>query len=262
MFFPESYYPPASLDYADRLAKGFTTASKLNVLITGVVRDGEKEIGLNLARIDYLRRFFAKSYVFVYENDSVDNTKEIINKWRKSRYNTVFYSEKLGTRKLADRSLERRINMATARNKYLEYARKLKDIHKIIILDLDLAGGYSFEGVLHSLSYNEENSIYTSNGLMYRNTERLFYDTWSYRDLDDNEGSNYLLYNRGEDLVKVNSNFSALSIYPSSILDYNIKYTSSDCDHVTINNQLTKYGYNIFLNPSQITLYNLHYYCY
>ena len=256
MFFPESYYPPISLDYSDKLAKGFTIASKLNVLITGVVRDAEKEIKLNLSRIDHLRRFFGKSYVFLYENDSIDNTKEIINKWRKSRYNVVFSSEKIGTRKLSDKSLERRVNMAAARNKYLEYARNIKDIHKIIILDLDLIGGFSYEGILNSLSYNDDSGIFGSNGLIYQNNQRMFYDTWA-----TDPSDNTWLLNRGEDLVKVNSAFGGCIIYPSEITKLSIEYNSSDCDHVTLNNQLTKCGYNIFLNPSQITLYSIHYYC-
>ena len=49
-------------------------------------------------------------------------------------------------------------------------------------------------------------------------------------------------------------------IYPSSILENDISYTNEHCDHVTLNKQLTQLGYNIFLNPSQITLYSEHYY--
>ena len=260
-FFPEDFWPPASKDYAEKVALGFKICSKMNLLVVGCARDCEKQLEQNLLRIEFLRKFFHNSFVFVFENDSIDRTKILLDKYHKSGYNISFKSETIGTKKLGDKSLERRKNMAYARNQYLNYAKTIKDkIHIIIVLDLDLFG-FSYTGILHSLSHNKKNSIYASNGLIYQDNQRLMYDVWAYRDLNNNEGDNLLLFNRGEDLVKVKSAFGGLSIYPSSILDNNIEYTSNDCDHVTLNNQLTKLGYSIFLNPSQITLYSCHYYC-
>lgn len=262
-FFPESFYPPVNSDYADQVSKGLKIASGLNVLFVSVARDVGDILNRNLLVLSHMRRFFKKSSVFLYENDSKDSTKKILEKYKKYHYSVVFTSEKLGTDKLADQSLTRRTNMACARNKYLEYGRnKLKNIpDKIIILDLDLLGGYSYTGLLTSLNC-DDNSCIGSNSIIYQDKTRLYYDTWAYKDSNNQSEAdkNLLIFHRGESLVPVQSCFGGMIIYPGSILEHDIWYTNEDCDHVTLNNQLTQLGYNIFLNPSQITLYSSHYY--
>lgn len=270
-FFPEEFYPPVNNNYSVQVSNGLQNASKLNVLFVGTVRDASAVLNRNLMCLDHMRGFFNQSSVFIYENDSKDSTKEILDKYSKSHYNTVFSSESKGTNRLADQSLERRVNMANARNKYLEYAKKkfkTNPIDVLIVLDLDLLGGWSYTGLLTSFNYFNssdpffKNSCYGSNSIFYRNNERLYYDTWAY--LDDNKQSetdkNLFKFHRGELLIPVTSCFGGLMIYPGNILQHDIQYTSEDCDHVTLNKQLTQLGYNIFLNPSQITLYSEHYY--
>lgn len=264
-FFPEEFFPPVDKGYGKKCSMGLEIASKINVLFCGVVRDAGSILNRNLLALNHMRGFFNHSHTFLFENDSQDSTKNILDKYSKQNYNSVFSSEKLNTKRLSDTSLERRTNMAYARNKYLEYAKKkIKSnrIDKIIILDLDLLGGWSYTGLLNSLSYKDNTSCFGSNSIYYREKERLYYDTWAY--LDHNKQSetdkNLLMFHRGQSLVPVTSCFGGMMIYPSSILENDIQYTNEHCDHVTLNKQLTQLGYNIFLNPSQITLYSEHYY--
>jgi hypothetical protein len=263
--FPEEFWPPVSKDYANKCLLGLQIASKTNVLIVGCVRDAEPSLEPNLARLDEIRRLFNFSKVIIYENDSKDFSKEILDNYAKTRYNTIFLTEKLGTRKLSDHSLERRINMANARNKYLEYSKKViktNHIDIIIVIDLDIKGGYSYTGLLNSLSYINKTLCIGSNSIYYQDKTRLFYDSWAYLDSNNKseEEKNLMCFHRGEPLLEVDSCFGGLCIYPASILNYNIKYENWSCDHVTLHKQLKDLGYKIYLNPSQIVLYSDHYY--
>jgi len=265
-FFPEEFYPPVSNDYGLRCSQGLQIASKMNAMFLGVVRDAQPALERNLVVLDHLRGFFNSSSVFIYENNSSDNSKEILDNYAKTHYSTVFSTETLDTRKLSDKSLERRVNMAYARNKYLEYAkRKYKTGYKldvIIVLDLDIIGGYSYTGLLNSLNYFCNYTCVGSNSIYYQDKTRLQYDTWAYKDSfnKSEEDKNLMVFHRGESPFEVGSCFGGLMIYPSSILKHDIKYESWDCDHITLHKQLKDLGYSILLNPSQIVLYSDHYY--
>jgi hypothetical protein len=259
LLFPDAFYPPVSSDYKDRLKKGVDVASKHRVYICGICRDCEIYLEDNLYRIEQLKKFFATSRVFIYENDSKDNTKKILDNWVKYQYNTVFLSEKLDTDHKQDKSLRRRINMANARNTYLEHEVPA-DI--MIVLDLDLYG-FSIEGILHSLSYYTPKTIIGSNSIVYQDGVRLFYDSWALRYLnswdDLGDTPNTLILNRGEKIIEVNSCFGGCAIYPYDVTKH-ARYEYYDCDHVTFHKTLKKYDYKVYLNPSQITLYSESYY--
>lgn len=259
--FPEEFFPPVSKDYVQKCLLGAQRASQMSVVVTGVVRDAEPALSRNLACVDHIRGYFKSSSFFAYTNDNSDNSEKILETYCKERYSSVFTSETKGTRKLADKSLERKINMAYARNKYLDYLRD-KTVDVIIVLDLDIIGGYSYTGLLNSLSYLDENTCIGSNSLYYKDNQRLFFDTWAYKDKTNKteEEKNLMCFHRGELPFEVDSCFGGLMIYPSSILKHNIKYTSEDCDHITLHKQLQNLNYNILLNPSQIVLYSEHYY--
>jgi hypothetical protein len=265
-FFPEDFFPPVSKDYGLRCSQGLQIASKINVMLLGVVRDAQPALERNLMCLEHMRGFFNSSSVFLFENDSKDNSKEILDNYAKTHYNTIFSSEKLNTNKLSDKSLERRVNMAYVRNKYLEHAKKkYKSGYKldlIIILDLDIIGGYSYTGLLNSLSYFDQYTCIGSNSIYYQNNQRLYYDTWAYKDIYNKleEEKNLMIFHRGENPFEVDSSFGGMCLYPSSILKHDIKYEDWACDHVTLNKQLKDLGYQILLNPSQIVLYSDHYY--
>jgi hypothetical protein len=158
--------------------------------------------------------------------------------------------------------------MAIARNKYLEYARSYVRSHNIdyiIILDCDLLGGWSYHGVLNSIGQSTPWDIIGSNSLFYLNHKeswiKVFYDSWAFRELGhteevDGTDANMFVFNKGEPLIAVNSCFGGLAIYKPHFLSEGLNYTDEDCDHPSLHNRLAERGYNIFLNPSQITLYN------
>lgn len=259
--FPEALWPANNYDnYSDRCITGKHIMAHSKVMICGLARDCQNNLSYNIARIDRLRTFFDDSQVCVYENDSSDSTLYFLERW-KDRGGVHIITETLGNKRHEqDHSEERTVDMAYYRNKYLDYA-KTQEWDYLIVYDFDLGGGFSYHGICNSFGYNHWDVI-GSNSLYYDNHEgrnrRLYYDTWAFRELGKEEHTNVNLnrYDRGDMPIKVNSCFGGLAIYRRETITPGFKYLSGDCDHPTIHRQMRQYGFDIYLNPSQITLYN------
>lgn len=266
--FPESFYPPTSYvsEYVDRIDYGYNIAVANRVLICALVRNISHN-WLNFThRVQAIGEMFKSYSVFLYENDSSDGTDILVKKCdRYPKYK--FISEITGRKQHSNtKDYDRTVDMAYYRNKYLEYVKKnYEKFDYIIILDSDLIGGYSYEGILNSLSYGLD--VTTSNSIVYDEYEgqkrRLFYDSWAYRRIGhpephDTHEVNLLWYNRGEEPIKVLSAFGGMAIYKAKLFaNKDLEYKAGDCDHPTLHAQL---GCDIYLNPSQITLYSESYY--
>lgn len=268
--FPESmflYSAQNQNEYAVNVIRGKDKAARSNVLICTIMRNIDKVLPYTLARIEATRELFQQSHVFIYENDSTDQTKNILNRIENPAYTVC--SENIKPEPYMDmKGLARRKAMAHARNKYLDFARQYTThnlVDYIIILDADLLGGWSYHGLLNSIGQPLSWDIVGSNSIYYvehdKQWHRLFYDSWAFRplnhptELSDNE-ANLFVFNKGESLIPVNSCFGGLAIYKPHFIWENINYTEEDCDHPTLHNALRGIGYDIFLNPSQITVYN------
>ena len=235
---------------------------KSSVVICGLVRN-LKHPHILFSALNKIGSLFNRHYIYLYENDSEDDTVKWLQWWKNgSRYRN-FLSEKLNrVQNEQDMSLKRRGDMAFYRNKYLEFAKTCNTEYTIIV-DTDLYG-YSYEGIANTIGHDLD--ACGSNGLMYRQNdqeriEKLYYDSWAYRDIDKNFKieSNLIDYKRGDSPIEVDSCFGGMAIYKTPILK-DVEYEDWDCDHVTLHSQIKKQGYKVWLNPSQITLYTEHYY--
>ena len=265
--FPEAFFPISSelsREYCLRLEVGELNARKSSVAICGLIRNLESNFLYFQKRVEKIGSFFNSYRTFFYENDSSDSTKELLTGWSENNSNIGFKSETLSAiRHEQDYSEKRRIDMAFYRNQYLQAIKNLK-VDYVIVIDTDITGGYSYEGILHSLSYDLDVIASNSILLRYRDEiyERLYYDSWAFRQLghpkkhNDNE-INTLNLRKGESPFEVLSAFGGLAIYRGDILTSGkYKYTKKDCDHVTLHSAIKKRGYKIWVNPSLITLYS------
>lgn len=231
-------------------------------LIAGLARNLGIHVRYATSRINYLRRLFNSSDVIIYSNDNDDDTLYAL-----SKEDYILLNENLSKKFHGSTTeIERYIDMAYYRNRYLDYIReywKRYDFDYLIVLDTDVLGGYSYDGIANSVSYlNGQIGSIGSNSLIYQDNKRLYYDSLAYRRLNaigkhsDSE-INLLHYNRGEPLIQLQSCFGGLAIYNyATIYNSGIRYDEYDCDHVTLNQQLIELGYNVYLNPSMITLYS------
>jgi hypothetical protein len=292
--FPEDLFPAVNNYYKFKhgIEAGKKIASENTILFCGVVRNADQYIERNILRLLRTAKFFKSFHIYIYENDSEDNTKNILSKYR-DKYSIVMennisddYLEQF--RNGSDKNHFLRCNrIAKCRNKYIDF---LQDniFNYVCILDLDIRGGWSYDGFFDSMSLlnNDSNiSCVTSYGVLadYRNNNQLesvrnnkyiMYDSFAFRpynfkhEMNANLQSsfNFIETYRGDLPIKVFSNFNGLGIYKYNVLknkNYEVRIHDNnfvDCDHVIMNEKIRNEGGTIILNPNLIVSYAHHRY--
>lgn len=239
--FPEDLYPAENRSkYNHRVKAGYEKAKSLSIAIVGLAYNCEVYAAINLARVKTLGSMFKNHSIMVIENNSQDKTSDVLHGYCKS----------MSIRRPRFGQLDqlRFHYMAHMRNEYMRWL-KTECPDYVLVLDFDVAGGFSYDGIMHSLSY--EKQAIGSNGLIYV-PERKFYDYISLIYTDKRKGDGDTRYDRGEDLVRVESVFGGACLYKYSSLS-ELLYSGyyDGCEHTSINRNL-----ECFLNPSQIVLYS------
>lgn len=297
--FPEDIFQPRKEKvsiYNHIVDIGRSLAKKRCVLFCGICKNVENIIELNIERLFSIGQNLKHFHVFVYENDSTDNTSQILQKIQSQHLTCV--SEKVGEKNYREDltngkdpwHFKRCSIIANHRNKYLEYAKAHKsDYDYLCVVDLDLLGGWSLDGFFHGLHCIESIAnvaCVSSYGVLSEPSNNmhledispenyLMYDSFSYRPINISVGVhmchlplfNKLNFRRGDDPIFVNSNFGGMALYKiDTIIDK--KYTAKqweegfvDPDHVTINREIIKDGSKIVIDPSMICSHSKHKYC-
>ena len=269
--FPEGWYPCRPEEkgqYFDRVRIGYQKMAQQEVVICGLARDVMQALPRTIARIERLGEKFKDYKVVVFENDSTDGTREMLQYWQKVNPRVVLLSEQLNTKKWAPvQDLARMEQMAAYRNRYLKHIRDQQyDFDYLIVFDLDIPLGFSYDGIAHSFSHDNWD-VMGANGILvppYGDPipNPIFYDAFAFRPKGENhskglEAINALQFQRGEELVPVESVFGGLAIYRSAGILAGARYGGHDCEHVVLHQWLHDHGFDQqFLNPSQIILYS------
>jgi hypothetical protein len=292
--FPEHLFPANHnyYSYQKNIELGKQTASEKSIIFCGIVRNAENFIERNILRILRTAKTFKKFEVFIYENDSTDKTKDILSQYNKPPITIISengiaddYLEmfKLGK----DKTNELRCNiLSKCRNKYIDYLNKT-DYDLTCIVDLDLRGGWSYDGFYDSIEFinrSEDIACVSAYGILVDHTNNLelekhnprtnlMYDSLAFRPYGYDKSLthtmqsqfNFLKTNRGDSPLLVYSNFNGIAIYKTKYIknkQYGTKiydkYNPVDCDHVIMHEQIRKNNGKIFLNPNLIVSYSHH----
>lgn len=272
--FPEWQYPPLlgrSEEYWMRIANGTKRALNLTVAIVGCVRDVSEMLPINSRRIEKIGGLFKDYRVFFAENDSVDNTVDILANWRFNNPRVDFLSEKLNTPRLNDETDERMNYMAIYRNKYFQWVKEHPDFDLIIVLDADFQGaGWSLDGIKNTMGWFGWDVI-SSNGLDRNPLIGGYYDIlpclissyedqmaerrYPYTNLVLKRDKTRPKFIRGEPLFRVHSAFGGLAIYKTQAFLSGEFYSGELCDHATLHRRMWANGFDQqFINPSMIGL--------
>lgn len=270
--FPEAKFsPPRHLqaDYERHVQLGRRRMSASTAVIGGLARDLARLLPLTIARIEQIGAMFADYRVVIYENDSRDETAQMLTDWAARNPKVHVTIERRGDP--INRStfcLKRAERMAYYRNQCLETIRdRFAHFSHAIIVDTDLEGGWSFDGLANTFGQDNWDFV-GSNGVTLRrsglsvNTLRQ-YDAWAFRNDEaftriGTEQVNLMCFTRGEPLVPVTCSFGGLGVYrmPAYLAG---QYAGHDVDHVTHQQVARPQGFTrTFLNPSQIALYGRH----
>lgn len=267
--FPEHAFPPAAgreQDYRRACERGYATMARSRVAITGLARNLAAVLPTTIRRIERLRRLFADTRVIVYENDSTDATKLLLQSWAAQDGRVqVTLEDCHDPRNPPKRCVQRAERMARYRQRCQEIVLETcSHFDATIVIDLDVAGGWSEEGVANSFGHRDWDFI-GSNGLIYRRdglriNEVRQYDMWALRfdaelsPIPTAHARKYV-YARGEPLVPVTCCFGGLGIYRMEAFRHG-RYGTTDTEHAGFHRELIRQGYGrLYLNPSQILIY-------
>jgi hypothetical protein len=266
--FPESRFAAASdrqEEYRARVDRGRSVMRDKRVVICGVARDVAEILSATIARIERLGRMFAEYRVVVYENDSIDATREILSDWETANRRVTLLAESRGDPvNPVARCVARAERMAYYRNRYREVVNaRFSDFDYAIVLDMDLHAGWSYDGLANTFGHEGWDFV-GSYGLIERSyltrTLLVQYDAWAFRA----QGSysriptkvvNHMRYSRGDPMLEVYSCFGGLGVYGIQAM-LKCRYDGSDCEHVCFHRSMRDARLDrLFLNPSQITFY-------
>jgi glycosyltransferase involved in cell wall biosynthesis len=263
--------------------EGYKIMKKSKAYICGLIRDGEPRIKEIISAVERLGSLFKEYEVIIVENDSVDNTRKHLLKWRKKKGNVTILGCGINEKKcnlnmektIGHNATKERIKkMATLRNLYLDYLEgmSLTEDDYVVMLDLDIIGTLYDDGVAHSFYVFEQYPSLEAigvNGLIWRFGKLAYYDAFAFAEFDDpivwnkfddkdahdKDILERIPFEYGDPIYPVVSCFAGCVIYRgSSVAEklkqgkrYNYSKTGYACEHVFWN-----VNFNMAVNPSMI----------
>ncbi len=261
--------------------------SKKKVIICGIVRDAEKGLKRNIPVINSLVRQFYDYKVVVFENDSVDKTKEVLLNWQKDapEHFYIFTENKNEMKTIPDSktvscnpffSKKRISKMVALRNQYLDFIKSNHwESDYLVIVDLDVAS-LKLESILSSFNSDIEWDAVTAFGYsLSPKLRKRYHDTYALTEFEDenNPQTEYkikMLADKYGKLmnkkmwIRVASAFGGLAIYRFEaikglrylLLDNDDPRVQVRCEHFSLYQQMKEKGYDrVFINPEMVLKY-------
>ncbi|AAY61075.1 hypothetical protein PQ676_00595 [Rickettsia felis] len=255
----------------ENLQTGKLEMSKHKVVFAGITRSNAPHLPNAMRHIEYIGQFFSDYRIIIFENDSTDSTKLMLNLWQLINHKVKIISQDFFNQKRPSIKF-----LADIRNKYLEILNtsEFDEFDIVIILDMDIGYGIDIRGILDSFSKIDRWDVVCSNGIF--NSKGQMYDAFAFRNEEFSytpyeynlkTGKSYFdtenlalmqkIYPPDSDLLPVNSCFNSLTIYKRKFFE-NCFYDSikEDCEHVYLHECMrSKHNARIFMNPVQIIRY-------
>ncbi|WP_369753148.1 hypothetical protein AB3G34_00870 [Flavobacterium sp. WC2409] len=263
-----------------------------NVVIAALARDCEDSLINNIPLIDHLRSKFSWSQVVVVENDSKDNTKEILFNWEKKSEGVKIISQDFGIKTIPDQtvamaspttSFYRIEKMSFYRNMYLDYIDTLgHDIDYLIVIDIDVKT-FSVDELVNSIDQANNNwgGIF-SNGVTISSylgfKSKIYYDVFAVYEYPQKDFFSYTDESLERTFRTINKNtkkykyhnvisaFGGIGIYKypaiKSLRYKAIKNMFNDnegiCEHIPFNMGIIDAGYKNYISRDFFLEYGTH----
>lgn len=264
------------------IGNGLKLLSDSNIVICGIVRDCEKNLARNIKKIDKLCDYAKNYQVYIYENDSQDKTKAVLESWAERRRNVKISINEINSGNTIPNQSETKYNkyysfsriskMCQFRNNYMQFIKNnCKDIDFVIIVDLDVSH-ISLEGIVDSFNQNQYWDVITANGWSTSsNFRKRYHDTYALvewgleqetttEEIISLNQKKWSFLKKGIPLMKVYSAYGGLAIYRYEAivgLEYKIYYNLNDNrvqvknEHFGLHKQIYERGFtNLYINPS------------
>lgn len=254
---------------------GINEAKNNEILICGLVRNCEKQMINNIKPLENFCSYFKKYKVVIFENDSNDNTREILKSWEQNNNNIHLikcknnYDCKLKTKtgyNYGQFNKKRFLKMAYYRDHYMKHVKRSNSKYTMLIdFDLDL-NFINIPGFMYTLSthdkwngifINGKNSLPLSFSLLNFPYDALAYSHNNKFIRIKNNTNKYnfnnlflttKLYlslikksNQDNIITPVESAFNGMCVYKTNELKkytYLKNFDGTYCEHIHINKQM------------------------
>lgn len=244
----------------------------MKLSIVGIWRDSEPHIRVTLKNLENLYDICNPDFYF-YENDSVDNTKNILQNWILDKKGELI-SESLGYKKYKSVvDIERFKLLAIYRNKIKKIVESQSTSEYTLIIDTDVS--FDNNDILNLLTaFNSNNDICMAvsntrqniSDLMLQQSKDSFYDVLPIRDSYNNSGLYFtdcpLLMSEDRkkwadnENVSINAGFSGVSIIKTEILPKCRWSTTGYSEHINFCSEVKRHG-DILIVPKSRPKVNL-----
>jgi len=260
----------------------------MNVIIYGTIRDVEQYFIKSFSNIDLLCAFFNNVYIIIFENDSLDNTRNLLTSWA-SYSNVKIIKHLILEKNLNIRFPQRAHRLAYCRNQILNYIFENnldKQYQYAIHCDLDdRFWSLDYDSICNCFQYD----LNKWDAMFPINPNSSYYDYWALRcnetwfkknifccEIENNDNYNEyenhieelftFIRNNKNCLISVNSAFNGIGIYKLSSLTncrYNASYVCNSCtgkkigcfednDHIGLHNSMISNNCKLFINTRMI----------
>ena len=239
-----------------------------NILICGIVKNAAKHLHKSIRLCIQTGELFNNYKVIVYENNSTDDTKHILQAYTENPNFTIMMEDipyddiKRNSKVWAYTQITgsdhpcRIEQIANARNKIIAECKKPEydEYTYIMFIDLD-TDGWSFDGIIDTFGRKDEWDAIFANGLQ----GNRYYDLFAYRDLRDyifcaellgdysfSLDHNIYISPYDSNLLPVVSAFGGIGIYKKTLFTDDIQYSC------IVTEPIISYYTSILSNPKNI----------
>lgn len=251
------------------------------IIICSIVRNAESGLKRNIPQIRALCRLFKDYRVFVYENDSKDKSKKILEEWQLSDPTHVFVSLNMthAASTIPSASEAGKVNpyysrkrikkMANLRNTYMEFVDKEGwTADYMMVVDLDVAW-IRVDNILSSFERDDWDAVTAYGHSLSPKLRRRCHDSYALTELGDENNpqteyktkmlsEKYAKIYLDNKWIRVFSAFGGLAIYRFECvkglryeaLENNDIRVEVKCEHFSIYKQMADSGYDkVYINP-------------
>ena len=261
--------------YRQRVTFGRVRAAELKVAFVAICRNAMPFLPMTLERIAKTGEMFGEFRCFIFENDSIDGTKECLSE-SAEKYPWLSVSSRDNGRPHLNYTIEpvRTIALAEYRNACRAWVNdNCGDYDYTVVFDTDPWGGFSIDGIASTLGYLEDHERDIDDGWrqdysgasgmgsyswiiwgppVVQQPTVCHYDAFAFRlnYVSRKTDMNWFhLWHPpvGSPPVRVKSCFGQLAVYRTNNFLRGV-YSGNDCEHV---GHWLSSGGDCYLNPSQ-----------
>jgi hypothetical protein len=248
----------------------YNNLSNKKIIISGIIKNGEKYLDKTFENIERIKKYFQDYVVYIYENNSKDNTKNKLEEWKKS--DNKFFCE---CENLKKNNMKQYEIMAYCRNKCRYFINKQSDLYGyVLLLDLDLQININIISIMNCFNLNNTWDVQFANGIYTYDFN--YWDSFALRTQLDNIAFYYDLDEKGAnkywkhmntyqkqkricELIEVDSGFGGMGLYKKNCFEMSsYDENTNDCEHVQFHKKLKNMGLKLFVNPKFIKLYSIY----